>query len=121
VIFAADFLTDTVSEMPAKDSRQSERHWTAGPVVIRNEGARVEGVTINVSEGGMYFFAAADLAIGAQIEVEFRPPNANETICACGVVRRRALYLYGIEFLAEERVVTPRIPVQAEEPYNVRD
>lgn len=90
------------------------------PVVIWNRGTRVEGVTINVGEGGMYFFAAADLGVGDQIEVEFRPPQQKVTIRACAVVRRRALYLYGIEFLAEE-AAGARLSAQAVEPRTVQD
>ena len=71
---------------------------------------RVEGVTINVSEHGIYLFAAANLGVGTQIEIAYRPPRANKTICACGIVRRRAVFLYGIEFLNDNtaRVEIPR-------------
>jgi hypothetical protein len=49
----------------------------------------------------MYLFSAADLPLGSEIEMEFCPPESKRTISISGVVRRRALYLYGIEFLAD--------------------
>jgi PilZ domain len=104
VTFANASQTDTLWAMasfPAKDLRRSERHWTAVPVVIRNGSSRVEGVSINISESGMYLFAAADLRVGDQVEVEFRRAHEKEAVRVCGVVRRRALYLYAVEFLAE--------------------
>jgi hypothetical protein len=59
-------------------------------------------VSINISDSGMYLFAAADLRVGGEIELEFCPQDSKEKVRACGVVRRRALYLYGIEFVAAE-------------------
>ena len=87
---------------PAKATRRSARQWIAVPVRIHAGELRVDGVTINVSEHGMYLFAAANLAVGTQIEITYRPPRENNTICACGIVRRRAVFLYGIEFLTDE-------------------
>ena len=91
-----------MASLPANDRRRSERHWTAVRVLIRNGTSRVEGVSINISESGMYLFAAADLPNGAEMQLEFWLPDSTEKVRACGVVRRRALYLYGIEFLAAE-------------------
>jgi hypothetical protein len=65
-------------------------------------GLQVEGVTINVSEHGMYLFAAANLSVGTQIEITYRPPGREKTVCAYGIVRRRAVFLYGIEFLNDD-------------------
>lgn len=91
-----------MASLPANDRRRSERHWTAVPVIIWNGDSKVEGVTINASDIGLYLFAAADLRVGAQIEVEFCPHRSKEKVRASGVVRRRALYLYGIEFVTTE-------------------
>ena len=85
--------------VPAKAPRRSPRQWIAVPVRIRAGELRVDGMTINMSEHGMYLFAAANLALGTQIELAYHPPKANRTVCACGIVRRRAVFLYGIEFL----------------------
>jgi hypothetical protein len=37
----------------------------------------------------------------SQIQIEFLPPRCLERIRVCGIVRHRAVYLYGIEFLAD--------------------
>ena len=71
------------------------------PVVIRHRGARIDGVSINISEVGMYLFAAANLALGAQVELEFLPPDSAELVRVLATVRRRALYLFGVEFQDE--------------------
>jgi PilZ domain len=83
-----------------EDRRRSQREWVAVPVHIRRGDATVEGVSINVSEGGMYVFAAANFPTGAQVEVTFRPQES-ETVRFSGMVRRKALYLYAIEFVNE--------------------
>jgi len=82
-----------------KDRRQSHRQWVAVPVLMRHRGSRIEGLSINISENGMYLFAAANLLPGTQIEIEFRTPESKELVRTSGTVRRRALYLYAIEFL----------------------
>ena len=69
------------------------------PVHIERNGAQIAGVTINVSEGGMYVFAAAKLSLGDEVEIAFRPPEKKKVVRASGIVRRRAVYLFGIEFL----------------------
>ncbi|MGZ4790111.1 MAG: PilZ domain-containing protein [Terriglobales bacterium] len=88
--------------IPANDRRTSQRHWTAVPVVIRYRNSRIDGVTINLSSSGMYLFAAAHLPLKAEIDMEFRAPEDKELIAVRGIVQRRALYLYGIEFLADK-------------------
>ena len=102
--------------VPAKDRRRSERHWVAVPVLIRNRNSRIEAFSINISEGGIYLFAAAHLLPGARIEIEFRPPGKKKAVRTSGIIRRRALYLYGIEFLAEDAAAARSQPtVQAQE------
>ena len=85
----------------SKDQRQSPRQWVTVPVVLQNGGECVDALSINVSDGGMYLFAAANLGIGTQIEISFRLPGEKELVRTWGTVRRRALYLYGIEFLKD--------------------
>ena len=73
----------------------------------------MEGFSINISEGGLYLFAAANFSSGTQIEIEFRPPDCKELVRATGAVRRRALYLYAIEFLSDDAPATMnRTPVE---------
>jgi len=100
-----------------KDRRQSHRQWVAVPVLVCHRGSHVEGVSINISEGGIYLFAAANLSPGTQIGLEFRRPDSKQLVRACGTVRRRALYLYGIEFLNDDGASThDRTSVQTENP-----
>lgn len=102
---------------PAKNRRQSPRQWISVPILIRHRGSRIDGHSINISEGGMYLFAAAHLRPGTQIEIEFHPPDSKELVRATGAVRRRALYLYGIEFLSDDAAATRgRTTVQTDNP-----
>ena len=43
----------------------------------------------------------ANLEMGSQIQVEFLPPQNKEPVRVSGIVRHRALYLYGIDFLVD--------------------
>jgi hypothetical protein len=102
VIFGQRTEANSVSGMflsPAKAPRRSQRHWIALPVRIRTGNLRVDGVTINVSEHGMYLFTATNLSLGTEIEIAFRSSDNKNLIHASGIVRRKAVYLYGIEFL----------------------
>lgn len=56
------------------------------------------GVTL--SPGGMSLITLSNLPVGSQVDVEFMPPSSQEIVRLSGTVRSRALYLYGIEFLA---------------------
>ena len=89
------------------ERRRTSRHWAAVPVVMRHRGSRIDGISINLSDGGMYLFAAAHLTVGAEIELEFQPPDGDEMVCMKGTIRRRALYLYGIEYLPDQAGSTP--------------
>ena len=86
---------------PEKNRRRSQRRWVSVPVVVRQAGLRIDGFSINVGAGGMYLFAAAAFEVGTEIEVEFRLQDYKDLIREFGTVRRRAVYVYGIEFLPE--------------------
>jgi hypothetical protein len=49
----------------------------------------------------MCLFTMANLQVGSQIQVEFLPPQSKEPVRVFGVVRHRALYLYGVDFLVD--------------------
>jgi len=55
-----------------------------------------------LSEGGIYLFALANLTPGEQIRIEYAASESDEPLSRSGVVRNRAIYLYGIEFSVEE-------------------
>jgi len=65
------------------------------------------GTTMSAS--GICLFALANLAIGAQIEVEFIDSHRGTPIRVSGVVRNRLVYLYGVEFLMDQQEVRQQI------------
>ena len=107
--------------MPVEERRRSFRHWVAIPVVLRHRGSRIEGVSINLSEGGMYLFAATYLPVGALIELEYRPQKAKPSIFVNATVRRRALYLYGVEFQGDDASLTNSPGLKDAEPEHRTD
>ena len=84
-----------------KDRRRRTRQLLNTSVQVFTGPARVDALGINLSDAGMCLFAIANLALGSQIQIEFLPPRCTERVRVCGIVRHRALYLYGIEFLAD--------------------
>jgi hypothetical protein len=54
-----------------------------------------------LNEGGMCVFAGMELHLGDQVAVEFTPPQGEAPLRLWAVVRNRAGYYYGLEFLAE--------------------
>jgi hypothetical protein len=108
VIFAQEGDGNTVQGMLVlrpKIQRRSQRQWFAVPVRMGRGGSHIDGVTINVSEHGIYAFAATKLSVGDEIEITFCPPGRKKIVCARGVVRRKAVYLYGIEFLNHDTAI----------------
>lgn len=85
----------------APDQRRSERRWVALPVQIRVSKSLIEGTSLNLSEHGMYLFTAANIPLESNIEIVFRPPEEKSPIHVSAIIRRKVVYLYGIEFLRE--------------------
>lgn len=85
-----------------RDRRRWKRYWFNGSIQVWSGNRRIDGIGIQVSRGGMYLFAIADLAVGGEIKVAFTEPSSQERIELKGAVRNRAVYLYGIEFFAPE-------------------
>lgn len=88
--------------------RRSQRQWFNTDVQVFTSAVRMHAVGVNISEGGMCLFAVTNLPVGKQVEVEFCPPGTEDPIRLSGTIKHRALYLYGIEFLAEPIAVAPR-------------
>lgn len=84
---------------PLRDQRRSARHWITTPIHIRMGTAHIEGTALNLSEHGMYMFTASNIPSGSEIEIVFCPPEEKEPVRVSAVVRRKVVYLYGIEFL----------------------
>ncbi len=81
------------------DRRRRRRQLLNTSVQILAGSTHVDALGINLSDVGMCLFTIANLPLESQIQVEFIPPQCKERIRVCGIVRHRALYLYGIEFL----------------------
>lgn len=81
------------------DRRRRQRQILNTSVCVFTNSGCVDGLGINISDHGMCLFAAAHLRVNSQIEIEFLPPRCKERIRVSAIVRHRALYLYGIEFL----------------------
>ena len=78
------------------------------PIQIHLGQSRIEGTTLNLSDHGMYMFTAADIPLGSEIQLLFRPPDEENLIAATAIVRRKIIYLYGIEF--QSKTVHPLDP-----------
>ena len=83
------------------DRRRRKRQLLNTSVQVFTESAHVDALGINLSEVGVCLFAVVNLSVGSQIQVEFLPPRSTELVRVSGIVRHRALYLYGIEFLVD--------------------
>ena len=68
---------------------------------VFTESADLEALGINVSDVGMCLFTMANLPVGSQIQVEFLRPRSTEFVRISGIIRHRALYLYGVDFLVD--------------------
>ena len=82
-----------------KDRRRRPRQMVNTSVQVFTESFHVHALGINLSDVGMCLFSIANLPVGSQIELEFRQPRCDKPVRVHGLVRHRALYLYGIEFL----------------------
>jgi len=83
------------------DRRRRKRQLLNTSVQVFTDSAHVDAFGINLSDVGMCLFVMANLPVGSQIQVEFLPPRSMKPVRVSGIVRHRALYLYGIEFLVD--------------------
>ena len=85
-----------------QDRRRRKRQFLNTAVRVITKLASMDAIGINISESGMGLFTVANLGLGSHIEVEFRTPERPASFTRLpAIVRHRALYLYGIEFLPE--------------------
>jgi len=66
------------------------------------EKTAVDGRGVRLSEGGICLFAAANLPVGSDVNVEFNSPRTHEPVRVRGKIRNRSVYLYGVEFLPDK-------------------
>jgi hypothetical protein len=88
------------------DRRRRKRQLLNTSVRVFTESADLDALGINLSDVGMCLFTMANLPVGSQIQAEFLPPRSTELVRVSGIVRHRALYLYGVEFLVDSDVPT---------------
>lgn len=100
-----------------QDRRRRKRQLLSTSVrVFTNKGC-IDALGMNISDFGMGLFAVAKLSLGTQVEVELLLPGSSEPVRVGGVVRYRALYLYGIEFVVDsEKWPSVREGYQMEDP-----
>ncbi len=84
-----------------REKRRWPRHTLGTPIRLLTQKESIDARGITVNDGGMCVFAVASLGIGTQVQVEFVHPHSRELVRAQGAVRNRAVYLYGIEFVAQ--------------------
>ena len=82
-------------------ARRWPRQWWNSSVEVFTPSAHVKALGMNISLGGMGLFAVAHLRVGSNVEVEFQSPHSGQRHRIRGVVRHRAMYLYGVEFVTK--------------------
>ena len=96
-----------LNRQPAGDKRRWERRPVDLPIRVVADDMTGAGVIaargIKMSEGGICLFALANLAIGAQIDVELVDSHYVTPVRVSGIVRNRVVYLYGVEFLIDQQ------------------
>ena len=83
-------------------TRRSRRQWINTSVQVFAGSGQLNALGINLSEGGMGLFAVANLPVGSHVQIEFFPPKKKTPVRMPAMIRHRALYLYGVEFLPTE-------------------
>lgn len=85
--------------------RRWRRHHLDVPIRVIVHSAEKTSVFVGrgneLSEGGLALTAGVELKNGDEAEIEFTPPYSGGPIRIRGVVRNRAGYRYGMEFVAE--------------------
>jgi hypothetical protein len=75
----------------------------ATPVGATTATGVILGRGTKMSEGGICLFALANLAIGAQIDVELTDSRCGTPVRVSGIVRNRIVYLYGVGFVIDQQ------------------
>jgi hypothetical protein len=95
-----------LKRQPAGDKRRWERRLVDVPIRVVADDLTGKGVIpgrgTKMSAGGICLFALANLAIGAQIDVELTDSHRGTPVRVSGIVRNRIVYLYGVEFLIDQ-------------------
>lgn len=103
----------------APDRRRQKRQLLNTSVTVFTGSRRIEALGINVSEVGMCLFTVANLPVDSRIELELPLPRSKEPVRLSAVIRHRALYLYGVEFVDNSEDETQRQTGAASTPHLV--
>jgi hypothetical protein len=90
-----------------KQNRRWMRYNIASPlpvVVYSNDQRQIDALGNVIGEGGVSLFIVAELPVGVEVEMVFTYSHSAQPIRMRGVVRNRAAYLFGIEFLVQSAV-----------------
>ena len=99
------------SPIPSKDGPQipsttdQKRRWRRYdfqvPVILTtsNGSKKIHARGTALNEGGIMVYAEAELTLGDELKVEFRPPFSNTALNLSVVVRNRIGNRYGMEFI----------------------
>jgi len=83
------------------DRRRRRRQLFNTSVRVFTDSGAIEALGINISDVGMSLFSIANLEADSRIEIELLMPQSTEPTRIDGIVRHRALYIYGVEFLVD--------------------
>ena len=96
----------TLNRQPLRDKRRWEQRLVDMPICVVADdltGAdAILGRGTKMSAGGICLFALANLAMGAQIDVELTDSRCGTRVRVSGIVRNRIVYLYGVESLIDQ-------------------
>jgi PilZ domain len=84
-----------------RDRRRRRRQLLNTSVHVFTENAALDALGINISDVGMSLFAIANLPVNSRIQIELLMPDSRERMQIGGIIRHRALYLYGVEFVRD--------------------
>jgi hypothetical protein len=83
------------------DRRRRKRQLLNTSVRVLSENGPLEALGINISDVGMSLFTIANLEVDSRIQIEILMPQSTERVQIAGIIRHRALYLYGVEFVVD--------------------
>jgi hypothetical protein len=83
------------------DRRRRRRQLFNTSVRVFTDSGAIEALGINISDVGMSLFSIANLEADSRIEIELLMPQSTEPTRIEGIIRHRALYLYGVEFVVD--------------------
>jgi hypothetical protein len=83
------------------DRRRRKRQLLNTSVRVFTESGPIDALGINISDVGMSLFTIANLPIDSRIQIELLLSQSTERVRIWGIIRHRALYQYGVEFLVD--------------------